>query len=75
MVYFPFHRNRLVYVPPMKAAITKLGFIWTVDWSDTWSKQGAYEQRISLNERPADCSYGNPKRRISEVISDHSLSS
>ena len=46
-----------------------------VDWSKTWSKQDVHEQRISLKERPADCSYGNPKRRISEVMSDHSLSS
>ena len=33
-----------------------------VDWSNTWSKQDVYEQRISLKERPADCSYGNPKK-------------
>ena len=33
-----------------------------VDWSNTWSKQGVYEQRISLKERPADCSYGNSKK-------------
>ena len=46
-----------------------------VDWNNRWSKQDVYEPRISLKERPADCSYGNPKRRISEVISDHSLSS
>ena len=30
MVHFPFHGNRLVYVPPIKAAITKPGFIWTL---------------------------------------------
>ena len=46
-----------------------------VDWSNTWSKQDSYEQHISLKERPADYSYGNPKRRISEVMSDYSLSS
>ena len=46
-----------------------------VDWSNTWFKQDVYEQRISLKERPEDCSYGNPKRRTSEVMSDHSLSS
>ena len=46
-----------------------------VDWSNTWSKQDVYEQRISLKERPAECSHGNPKRRIGEVMSDHSLSS
>ena len=33
-------------------------------------KQKVYEQRISLNERLAECSYGNPKRRISEIMSD-----
>ena len=30
MVHFPFHGNPLVYVPPIKAAITKPGFIWTL---------------------------------------------
>ena len=46
-----------------------------VDWSNTWSKQDLHERRISLKDRPAECSHGNPKRRISEVMSDHSLSS
>ena len=46
-----------------------------VDWSNIWSKQDVYEQRISVKERLADCAYGNPKRRISEIMSDHSLSS
>ena len=46
-----------------------------VDWSNTWSKQGDHDRYISLKERPAACSYGNQKRRISEVMSDHSLSS
>ena len=46
-----------------------------VDWSNTWSKQGDHDRRISLKERPAGCSYGNPKRRIREVMSDHWLSS
>ena len=46
-----------------------------IHWSNTWSEQGAYEPHISLKERPAECSYGNPKRRISEIMSDHSLSS
>ena len=45
-----------------------------VDWSNTWSKQNAYEPRISLKERPAECAYWNPKRRISEIMSDNSLS-
>ena len=39
------------------------------------SQQDVYEQRIFLKERPAECSYGNPKRRIREVMSDHLLSS
>ena len=46
-----------------------------VDWSKTWSKQNTYEPRISLKERPAGGAFVNPKRRISEVMSDHSLSS
>ena len=45
-----------------------------VDWSNTWSKKGGYDRHISLEERPAACSYGHQKRRISEVMSDHSLS-
>ena len=45
-----------------------------VDWSNTWSKQNAYEPRISLQERPAHSAYWNPKRRISEIMSDNSLS-
>ena len=46
-----------------------------VGWSNTWSKQGDHDRHISLKERPAACSYGHRKRRISEVMSDHSLSS
>ena len=45
------------------------------DWSKTWSRQNSYEPRISLKERPADGASENPKRRISEVMSDHSVSS
>ena len=45
-----------------------------VDWSKTWSRQ-TNESRISLKERSADGAYDNPKRRISEVMSDHSPSS
>ena len=45
-----------------------------VVWSNTWSSQDAYEPRISLKERPAEGAYGNPKRRTSEIKSDHSLS-
>ena len=46
-----------------------------VDWSNTWSKHDDYDWHISLKERPADYSYGTPKRRIGEVMSDHSVSS
>ena len=46
-----------------------------VDWSNTWSKQGDHDRHISLKERLGACSYGNQKRRISEVMSDHSLQS
>ena len=49
--------------------------LYFADWSNTWSKQIAYKPRISLKELPAECSYWNPKRRISEIMSDHSLSS
>ena len=52
----------------------KLVYVDFVDWSNTWSKQDAHEQRISLKERPAECSYGSPKAHISEVMSGHSLS-
>ena len=45
------------------------------DWSNTWSKQGEHDRHISLKKRPAACSRGHQKRRISEVMSDHSLSS
>ena len=38
-----------------------------VGWSNTWSRQNVCEPQISLKERPAECSYGNPKRRISEI--------
>ena len=41
-----------------------------VDWSNAWSKQGDHDRHIFLKERPAACSYGNRKRRISEVMSD-----
>ena len=46
-----------------------------VDWSNTWSRQNAFEPRMSWKERPAECACGNPKRRISKIMSDHPLSS
>ena len=70
MMHFPFHGKRLVYVPQIKVAWLHLDF---VDWNNRWSKHD--DQHISLKERPADYSYGTPKRRVSEVMSDHSLSS
>ena len=32
-----------------------------VDWSNTLSKQGEHDRRISLTERPVACSYGHQK--------------
>ena len=46
-----------------------------VDRTNTWSRKDDHERHISLKERSADLSYGNQTRRISEVMSDHSLSS
>ena len=45
-----------------------------------WSEQHAVHAKCvrathSLKEQPAECAYGNPKRRISEIMSGHSLSS
>ena len=42
-----------------------------VDWSNTWSNQAYHKRNIRLKERPS----GTHKRHISEVMSDHSLSS
>ena len=46
-----------------------------VDWSNKWSNQDYDDGNICLKERPADSSCGTRKRYISEVMSDHSLSS
>ena len=46
-----------------------------VDWSNKWSNQDDYDGNIHLKERAAYYSYGTPKRLVSEVMSDHSLSS
>ena len=46
-----------------------------VDWHSTQSHHDEHDRRIFLKERPTACSYGHQKRRISEVTSDHSLSS
>ena len=75
MVHFPFPRKSIGLRPTDQSFHSE---IWlhldSVDRSNTWSKQGAYDQRISLSERPAECSYGNATRRIFEVMSDHSFS-
>ena len=39
-----------------------------VDWSNQWNHEARYNENIRLNERPQ-------KRHISEILSDHSLSS
>ena len=46
-----------------------------VDWRSTQSQHEEHDRRILLKERPAACLYEQQKRRISEVMSDHSLSS
>ena len=46
-----------------------------VDWRSTQSHHEEHDRRILLEERPAACPYGQQKRRNSEVMSDHSLSS
>ena len=45
------------------------------DWRNTWVPQGEHGRHISLKERPASYHHGQQKRRISDVMSDHSLSS
>ena len=37
---------------------------------DTLCTRGEFGR---VTERPAECSYGNPKRRISEIMNDHSF--
>ena len=46
-----------------------------VDWCNTWEPQGEHGRHISRKERRASYPHGQQKRRISEVMSDHSLSS
>ena len=46
-----------------------------VDWSNQWNHQAHYNGNIRLKERPASSGNRAPKRNISEVLSDHSLSS
>ena len=66
MVHFLFHENPLVYVPPIKAAMMRHGSTWISSIGTTGgSKRDVCEQHMFLKDRPGDCSYGNPKRRIS----------
>ena len=46
-----------------------------LDWRNTFSQRGAHDRRILLEERPAPLHQGAQKRRISDIMSDHSLSS
>ena len=43
-----------------------------VDWPNTLELQGEHGRHISLKERPASYHHGQQKRRIFEVMSDHS---
>ena len=45
-----------------------------VDWHSTQSHHDEQDRRIFLKERSTACPNGQQKRRISEVMSDHSLS-
>ena len=49
--------------------------LYFVDWSNSWSKQKVHRQCISVKERTVECSCSNPKRCVSEIMSDHSLPS
>ena len=46
-----------------------------VDWREGQSQREKYNQRILSKERPTPCQYGQQNRRISDIMSDHSLSS
>ena len=46
-----------------------------VEWSNQWNHQAHYNGNIRLKERPASSGNRAPKRNISEVLSDYSLSS
>ena len=46
-----------------------------VDWRSTQSHHEEHDRRILLKERPAPYHHWQQKRRISEIMSDHSLSS
>ena len=46
-----------------------------VDWRNSRSHYGEPDRRILLKERRAPHHHGQHKRRISDIMSDHSLSS
>ena len=46
-----------------------------VDWNNKCNHQAHDNGNMRLKERPASAGYGTQKRHISEVLSDHSLSS
>ena len=46
-----------------------------VDWNNKWSRQAYYNGNIRLKERPTSSSFGTQERNISEVMSDHLVSS
>ena len=46
-----------------------------VDWRSAQSRHEGHDRRILLKERPVPYHYGKQKGHISDVMSDHSLSS
>ena len=46
-----------------------------VDWRNSQSHHEEPDRRILLKERPAPHHHGQQKRRISDIMSDHSISS
>ena len=46
-----------------------------VEWRNQWNHQAHYSVNIRIKEWPASSGKRAPKRNISEVLSDHSLSS
>ena len=46
-----------------------------VDWRSAQSHHDRQDRRILLKERPAPYHYGQQERCISDIMSDHSLSS
>ena len=46
-----------------------------VDWSNKWNHQGHYNGNVRLKERPGSSGNRAQKRHVSDLLSDHSLSS